>query len=209
MPKVRKRKKKKKMNEESKQKRINSKQKGGAFERKVCKLLSLWVSDNKRDDLYWRSAMSGGRASVRFKKYGKKSESQAGDISSIDPIGNRLIEIFAIECKNYDNLRYDSLLFMRPKAGTFVSCWEQTVETAKQHSKLPMLIAKQDQIKEIVICVDKRGLEFLENKVPVNGYLYSDQLEMYVFILEDFFYMFSLKGLNKEKQRVTRIKIKR
>lgn len=31
---------------------MNSKAKGASFERDVCKKLSLWVSDGKREDLY-------------------------------------------------------------------------------------------------------------------------------------------------------------
>ena len=44
------------------------KQKGGEYERTVCKKLSLWVSNGTRDDIFWRSAMSGGRATLQRKK---------------------------------------------------------------------------------------------------------------------------------------------
>jgi hypothetical protein len=40
------------------------KQKGSQFERDVCRELSLWVSHGKQEDVYWRSAMSGGRSTV-------------------------------------------------------------------------------------------------------------------------------------------------
>ena len=36
--------------------------KGSEFEREMCKCLSLWWTDSKRDDVFWRSAQSGGRA---------------------------------------------------------------------------------------------------------------------------------------------------
>ena len=61
-----------------------SKQKGAEFERKICKQLSRWI-DSNREDLFWRSAMSGGRATLKSNK-GEVS-GQAGDITSIDKIG--------------------------------------------------------------------------------------------------------------------------
>ena len=31
------------------------KQKGSAFEREICKKLSLWFTENERDDIFFRS----------------------------------------------------------------------------------------------------------------------------------------------------------
>ena len=72
---------------------MNGKLKGGAFEREICVKLSKWVSYGERDDLFWRSAMSGGRQTVGFKK-GINRKNQAGDITAIDPIGQKLIDSF-------------------------------------------------------------------------------------------------------------------
>src|SRR5215216_6431446 len=38
--------------------------KGPQWEREVCRALSLWVTNGERVDVFWRSAMSGGRATV-------------------------------------------------------------------------------------------------------------------------------------------------
>ena len=43
------------------------KEKGSSFERLVCKRMSMWLSKGERDDLFWRSAMSGGRATVQLR----------------------------------------------------------------------------------------------------------------------------------------------
>jgi len=40
------------------------KAKGASFERDICRRLSLWVSAGKQEDVFWRSAMSGGRSTV-------------------------------------------------------------------------------------------------------------------------------------------------
>jgi hypothetical protein len=42
--------------------------KGSGFEREVCKILSLCVSHQGRDDLFWRTPGSGARATTRMKK---------------------------------------------------------------------------------------------------------------------------------------------
>ena len=42
-------------------------QKGGAWEREFSKYLSLWITEGERDDVFWRSSQSGGRATQRAK----------------------------------------------------------------------------------------------------------------------------------------------
>lgn len=77
---------------------MSSKTKGSSFERKVCKMLSLWWTSSKRDDIFWRTAGSGGRATVRKKK-GKNTYNQHGDICAVDPIGEPLLKLCTIEVK--------------------------------------------------------------------------------------------------------------
>lgn len=72
--------------------------KGSSFERKICKQLSLWWSGGKRDDIFWRSSQSGGRATQRSKS-GRKTFGSYGDIAAVDPIGLPLLEVFTIELK--------------------------------------------------------------------------------------------------------------
>jgi hypothetical protein len=72
--------------------------KGSNFEREICKLLSSWWTRGERDDVFWRSSMSGGRATVRFRK-GKKTAGSYGDICALDPIGEPFLRIFTPELK--------------------------------------------------------------------------------------------------------------
>ena len=72
--------------------------KGTEFERQICKDLSLWWSDGQREDIFWRSATSGARATVRS-KVNKTTFGQYGDIQATDPIGQPLIELCNIELK--------------------------------------------------------------------------------------------------------------
>lgn len=77
----------------------SSSRKGGAFERRICKELSLWWTGGERDDVFWRTHASGGRATVRSRK-GKATKGQDSDISATDPIGDPLLRWTVIECKD-------------------------------------------------------------------------------------------------------------
>jgi hypothetical protein len=72
--------------------------KGGSYEREVCDLLSLWWCGDPDRRIFWRSHSSGGMATVRSKK-GKSSHLHCGDIYAMDPAGQPLIDLFAIEVK--------------------------------------------------------------------------------------------------------------
>lgn len=128
------------------------KSKGAEFERQVCKKLSLAMSKGKRDDLFWRSAMSGGRATVKFKK-GEKNITQVGDITAIDPIGYKLTDKFVIECKRYKKISWESLIYGKPVKGNILEFWEKLKKEAELADKWSLLVIKENG-KEPVVCVD-------------------------------------------------------
>ena len=72
--------------------------KGSEFEREMCKKISLWWTHGQRDDVFWRSQNSGGRATVRGRK-GQDTHGQAGDIAAVHPCGEPLLQTFAVELK--------------------------------------------------------------------------------------------------------------
>ena len=72
--------------------------KGSQFERETCKRLSKWWTNGKRDDVYWRSSQSGGRATQRAKR-GVRTYGSYGDVAAVDPIGEPLLKLFTIELK--------------------------------------------------------------------------------------------------------------
>lgn len=133
------------------------KQKGAQFERDVCVILSKWVTNDQLEDVFWRSAMSGGRATVAYKQYGKKLSSQVGDISCINVVGNRFINSFAPECKFYAKIDYEGLLTGR---GKLLEFWEELNEQARRYSKHPFLVCRQNRMQPHV-CLDKSGLRTL------------------------------------------------
>ena len=132
---------------------VNSKNKGSGFERTVCHLLSMWVSDSKHDDLFWRSAMSGGRATVVFKK-GGQNRTQNGDITAIHPDGDVLTSRYLISCKFYRDLKIEGAVIGN-KSG-LSAFWTECVTESRQHNKVPMLISKQNNTPPFV-CLDDVG----------------------------------------------------
>ncbi len=72
--------------------------KDALFERHVAKELSLWWSGKERDDLFWRSQTSGGRATQRFKK-GLQTKGQHGDICATDADAQAFTDRFVVEVK--------------------------------------------------------------------------------------------------------------
>lgn len=155
------------------------KNKGSSFERSICCRLSLWLTDNKREDVLWRSAMSGGRSTVAFAK-GKRFASQAGDICSIDPLGNALTDKFMVECKFYSDLNFVGLLTYK---GNLAKFWGTAKTQAAQCKKLPMMIAKQNA-QPIVVCLSKEGAR--ELAIQLKCILCSPPLNLYIFLLDDF-----------------------
>jgi len=121
--------------------------KGASFERDVCRALSLWVSAGERKDLFWRAAMSGGRATVARKR-GEKVH-QAGDITAVHAEGHKLTDDVYIECKHYRDLELDS--FIVCGTGKLTRFWRETLKKAAQNQRYPMLIAKQNFLPTLVI----------------------------------------------------------
>lgn len=124
------------------------KAKGSDFERQICRKLSLWVSNGKDSNLFWRSAMSGGRATIQLAK-GIKNKNQAGDISAIAHLGHKMLDEFVIECKFYNNLAIESG-FIKNR-GILHDFWFKLCKYSKTLDKQPMLIAKQNYFPDLVI----------------------------------------------------------
>ncbi len=127
--------------------------KGASFERDISRQLSLWWTHGERDDVFWRSSMSGGRATVRAKK-GQKTAYQNGDITATDPIGSPLIENVVIELKRgYKKWGVLDLLDSpKPEKSTLAGFLAQVEEECKNAGVSAfVLICKRDGRKPVVI----------------------------------------------------------
>jgi len=118
--------------------------KGGAFEREVAVTLSKWWSGGARDDVFWRTAGSGGRATVRRKK-GKATRFSSGDITFTDPIGRPLIELFNIECRWRREFRLVGVLYDVGAEADWLRHWAKVARDAKASARQPLLVIKQNR----------------------------------------------------------------
>lgn len=138
--------------------------KGSPFERALCKLLSLWWTHNKSDDVFWRTSGSGARAKTRGKK-GLSTFGQYGDMQATDPKGQPFIDVCNVEIKRgYSGSTFANLIDKREVSAK--QMWEKFIQQAVtdnhySHSYTWMLIAKRDA-KETVIFIPIRFYKRLQ-----------------------------------------------
>lgn len=101
-------------------------QKGSSFEREISKLLSLWWSEGERDDVFWRSSQSGGRATTRA-KMGKATAGSYGDITALHVSGEPFTNFFCVELKRGYTKDTDvmALLDSKQKEPILLQHWNQ------------------------------------------------------------------------------------
>lgn len=112
--------------------------KGASFERRICKALSLWVSGGKNEDLFWRSAMSGGRATLQYRK--GNINRQAGDICAVAPEGHAFTNVWFVECKHIKAMNLSA--FLLSNQGPLAKFWRVACREARKHKRRPMLIVQ-------------------------------------------------------------------
>ncbi len=109
-------------------------QKGHKFENAICRQLSEWWTNGKRDDVFSRTASSGAKATQRA-KHKKRTFGQYGDIQAADPIGQPLMNLCVIECK--DGYARDSIADLldkevrhKPTYGSFIKQAKEEADSA-------------------------------------------------------------------------------
>ena len=178
--------------------------KGPAFERKCCKQLSLWISWGERDDVFWRSAMSGGRATIGLQK-GKKRGSQAGDMSAISVEGDLFLKVFVAEFKHRKDLQLHN--FLAKHSGNTIRFWEKHLEECKAFGRCPFMVAKQNVIPALLL-TSEEGLMNLQrmcwNIDHVPGLILAKVKNIWVLEFETFLTtkIQNIKGKRKERTRL-------
>ena len=88
-------------------KKASGSRKGTPFEREICKEVSLWWSWGERDDLVWRTATSGGRATSRFETKNAMTQYGFGDLAPTHESIYPLFDYFLFEVKRGYNSTLD------------------------------------------------------------------------------------------------------
>lgn len=155
--------------------------KGGDFERDICKYLSMWVTRQARDDIFWRTAGSGARATNRMKKKMTTADS-AGDMMSIAKYGKPYTDQAIWEFKRgYGGVRSKSKRKRKPSQTVdplsildnlksqktkplLQEWWTKISKERRRHKrKFAFLIFKRDR-KDICISMTQRTFNYIENK---------------------------------------------
>jgi hypothetical protein len=150
--------------------------KGASFEREVSRRLSLWLSNGERDDLLWRSSMSGGLATLQLKK-DKKNLTQSGDLSAIGEGAYEFCEKHFVECKFYNDLSLSRSLICG--TGGLFTFWRVACREARKYHKLPLLVVRQNRFPTLALTrstdhiFDREPL-MVHNWMGANVYLFDD-----------------------------------
>lgn len=185
-------------------KKGSGKGKGSAFERKVCKALSLWVSHGEHEDLFWRSAMSGGRATVA-KKRGAKLSRHAGDISATSEAGHKLTDTYFIECKSYKDLAIAK--FLLSGEGKLAEFWKVAFNEASSFDKIPLLIVHQNMMPTLVITLKSAHIATVGVSSTRVLYVRCGSSELKVLKFDDMLKMTYSPDLSKRKNRGMRLRL--
>ena len=112
--------------------------KGSSFERKIAKELSLWWSDNKRNDLYWRT-----HSSVQLGTRSKK-KNEYGDLMSIDDYGKEFTNKFHLELRHGICIKVQELVYpTKPSASNMSGFIKEGLTGAKESNRRPMWIFRE------------------------------------------------------------------
>ena len=177
-------------------------QKGAEYERQTCGKLSHWVSNGLREDCFWRTAMSGGRANLPSRRAkGQTFHAQSGDISAIRQEGHLLLKLFMVECKWYANLNLEAPIFGR--RGVITDIWNKLRKEAKNRGVTPLLMAKQNRRGE-VMCTNAAGLAILqrgarEELVPIAVF---PRMRMHVLLVGDVLTQVKFRRIRKWQRRL-------
>lgn len=123
--------------------------KGAEWERAVCQSMSIWISGGTREDLFWRAAMSGGRATLASRSGRANKFSSVGDITAVDKLGIPFLEKFSIECKFYKDLRMAHPIFGHH--GEREVIWDKPLAEAEDKGKHVIVAAKQNRQRPIAL----------------------------------------------------------
>ena len=145
----------------AKKKRKGDPKKGSAFERDFARKLSLWWSEGKADDWFWRLGGSGGRATNRAKS-GRNTANGYGDIAAQCPEAQKLLNIVTFELKRGFNRISIQDLLDKPNGPNQM---RDFIEQAKRSASLAgtpywVLVFRRDLREELIVTnIERKALE--------------------------------------------------
>jgi hypothetical protein len=145
---------------------VKGKLKGNNYERKISKILSLWISEGTYDDLFWRTQGSGGRHTRRYKN-NLTLEGQAGDVASTrSGISEKFLKKICVEIKFYKDINIWALI-TKSKDG-ILDFWNQTNRKAMDVNKIPVLIVKENYKPALFVSNNNNLYNIFINTFKIN-----------------------------------------
>lgn len=138
-----------------------SSSKGSEWERLFCQVLGMWWCG--RDDVFWRTGGSGGRAKTRGRA-GAATYGQHGDVAATDPTGAPLIDTFTIELKRgYNEHTIHDIVDRKADAAIqeHEAFFAQTIESAEQAGTMGWLCVTSRVRREAMVWMPHAALEAL------------------------------------------------
>lgn len=154
---------------------------GSDLERYTARTLSLWLSEGKEDGWFWRSAMSGGRATL----FGQVAATQAGDLSGLSAEAHRFLDKFVVECKRRRTLNLDRAVV--GKSSQLEKLFGEAQHEAEKYGRQTWFVAKQDRLPTM-LCLSHDVTIKIDHIIgfPIHSCLFSSSYDFAVFNYEDF-----------------------
>lgn len=118
-----------------------SKDKGNAFERKIAKMLSRWLTAGEDQTQLISSKSSGGWTS---KVEGPGGWRQTGDIADNGPKGEEFRRRFGIECKHHKEIQWWHVFTQKPRENLHGWWLGIHAECEPYPDLIPMLVVKMN-----------------------------------------------------------------
>lgn len=148
-----------------------SKQKGNRFERLICQELSLWITKGKRNDIFSRNVLSGGRF-TNTEKLGREFGGLPGDVIAAHPLAFSFSQCFSVECKHGADPDLEKFL-MDTKHSSFLSRTFSKARRQAQHLDLATMVAarKNRGVPFVIVSGDIGMLALKASKPPYTHHL--------------------------------------
>lgn len=176
--------------------------KGGNFERKCARLISLWWTNGEDETVFYRSHASGARATSRAKS-GKETEGQYGDLCAAKPIGKPLIDHWCEEFKtgyskknkNKQTVNWCAIdvldgQFNKGKP-MLITLWEDACFSAVQAGTKPLLIFQRPWKMPCIVLKWEHFCQIPGKRMLTKPFIKVrvGKLILVIFKLDDFFYL--------------------
>ena len=178
--------------------------KGAAFERIVCRDLSLWLTNGERADVFLRNVASGGRFTVRAKK-DDPEHGMPGDVMAGHPTAFRFLEIFLVEAKCHADMGLVKFLYDTDGTSSLYKIVSKARNEAKHAGKLrPLIVMKENRHDPLLLTDSMTGEVALTacSRIgqPTYHRLHSD--EFYLFSFPEFLSLCQPLRIIKELEQV-------